>query len=82
VFQDDPQFELAGRTVQVKDYVSTIETGVKNKPLHCAKFIHLSDYRTVDITYSGMATGMSKIQDVSMLFSMASKRICQQIKKV
>jgi hypothetical protein len=38
----------------------------------------------VEITnpiYSGVAMGMSKIQNVSMLFSMVSKRRCQQINK-
>jgi hypothetical protein len=50
VFQEDPQFELAGRTVQVKDDVSTIESGIKIQPLHGAEFIHLSDYSIVEIT--------------------------------
>jgi hypothetical protein len=42
----------------------------------------LSDYNIVEITnptYSGVAMGMSKIQNVSMLFSMVSKMRCQQI---
>jgi hypothetical protein len=68
--------------VQVKDDVLTIECGVKIQPLHGAEFIHLSDYRIVEITnptYPGVAMGMSKIQNVSMLFSMVSKRRCQQI---
>jgi hypothetical protein len=80
VFQEDPQFELAGRTVQVKDDVSTIESGVKIQPLRGAEFINLSDYSIVEIinpTYSGVAMGMSKIQNVSMLFSMVSKKRCQ-----
>jgi hypothetical protein len=84
VFQEDPQFELAGRTVQVKDDVSTIESGVKIQPLHGAEFINLSDYNIIEITnptYFGMAMGMSNIQNVSMLFSMVSKRRCQQINK-
>jgi hypothetical protein len=75
---------LAGHTVQVKDDVSTIETGFKIEPLHGAEFIHLSDYSIMEITnltYSGVAMGMSKNQNVSMLFSMASKRRCQQINK-
>jgi hypothetical protein len=50
VFQEDPYFELTGRTVQVKEDVSTIELGVKMQPLHGAKFIHLSDYIIVEIT--------------------------------
>jgi hypothetical protein len=64
VFQEDPQFELTGRTVQVKDDVSTIESGVKIQPLSGAEFINLSDYNIVEITnptYSGVAMGMSKI---------------------
>jgi hypothetical protein len=68
--------------VQVKDDISTIESGVKIQPLRGAELINLSDYRIVKITnptYSGMAMGMSKIQNVSMLFSMVSKRRCQQI---
>jgi hypothetical protein len=84
VYQEDPQFELAGGTVQVKDDVSTIETGVKIQPLYGAKFIHLSDYSIVEITnptHSGVAMGMIKIQNESMLFSMVSKRRCQQINK-
>jgi hypothetical protein len=48
VFQEDPQFELAGRTVQVKDDVSTIESGVKIQLLHGAEFINLSDYNIVE----------------------------------
>jgi hypothetical protein len=82
VFQEDPQFELAGHTVQVKDDISTIDTGVKIEPLNGVKFIHLLDYIIVEITnptYSGVAMGMSKRQNVSMLFSMVSKRRCQQI---
>jgi hypothetical protein len=70
--------------VQVKYDVSTIETGVKIQLLHGAKFIHLADYSIVEITnptYSGVAMGMSKIQNVSMLFCMVSKRICHQINK-
>jgi hypothetical protein len=84
VFQEDPQFELAGRTVQVKDDMSTIESGVKIQQLHGAEFINLSDYNIVEITnptYSGVAMGMRKNQNVSMLFSMVSKRRCQQINK-
>jgi hypothetical protein len=84
VFQEDPQFELAGRTVQVKDDASTIETGVKIQPLRGSEFINLSDYSIVDITdptYSGVAMGMSKIQNLSMLFSMVSNMRCQQINK-
>jgi hypothetical protein len=49
VFQEDPQFDLAGHIVQVKDDISNIETGVKIEPLHGAKFIHLSDYSIVEI---------------------------------
>jgi hypothetical protein len=84
VFHEDPEFELAKRTVQVKDNVSTIQSGVKIQPLHGAEFIKLSDYNIIEITnrtYSGVAMGMSKIQNVSMLFSTVSKRICQQINK-
>jgi hypothetical protein len=84
VFQEDPGFELAGRTVQVKDDVSTIQSGVKIQPIHSAEFIKLSDYNIVEInnpTYSGVAMGMSKIQNVSMLFSTLSKRRYQQINK-
>jgi hypothetical protein len=84
VFQEDPQFELAGRTVQFKDGVATIHSGVKIQPLHGAEFSKLSDYNIVEITnptYSGVAMGISKIQNVSMLFSMVSKRRCQQINK-
>jgi hypothetical protein len=65
VFQEDPQFELTGRTVQVKDEISTIESGFKIQPLRGAEFINLSDY--------------SIGENVSILFSMVSKRICQQI---
>jgi hypothetical protein len=68
--------------VQVKDEISTIESGVKIKPLRGAEFISLSDYSIVEITnpkYSGVAMGMRKNQNVSMLFSMVSKRRCQQI---
>jgi hypothetical protein len=82
VFQEDPQFELAGHIVQVKDDISTIKTGVNIEPLHGAKLIHLLDYSIVEITnptYSGVAMGTSKNQNVSMLFSMVSKIICQQI---
>jgi hypothetical protein len=50
VFQEDPQFELDGRTVQVKDDVSTIQSGVNIQPLHGAEFIKLSDYNIVNIT--------------------------------
>jgi hypothetical protein len=39
VFQEDPQFDFAGDIVQVKDYISTIETGVRMEPSHNAKFI-------------------------------------------
>jgi hypothetical protein len=63
--------------VQVKDGVSNIESGVKFQPLHNAKFIHLSDYSIVEITsptYSGLAMGMSKIQNVSMLFGISTKK--------
>jgi hypothetical protein len=70
--------------VQVKEDISTIESGVKIQPLHSAELINLSDYNIFEITnstYSGVAMGMSKIQNVSMLFSMASKRRCQQINK-
>jgi hypothetical protein len=84
VFQEDPQYEWAGRAVQVKDEVSTIETGVIIEPLHGAKFIHLLDYIIIEITnptHSGVAMGMSKNQNISMLFSMVSKRRCQQINK-
>jgi hypothetical protein len=84
VFQEDAHFELAGRTVQVKDDVSTIPNGVKIQPLHGDEFVKLSDYNIVEITnptYSGVAMGMSKIQNLSMLFSMVSKRRCQQINK-
>jgi hypothetical protein len=85
VFQEDPEFELAGRTVQFKDDVSTIQSGVKIQPLHHgAEFSKLSDYNIVEITnptYSGVAMGMSKIQNVSMLFSTVSKRRFQQINK-
>jgi hypothetical protein len=42
VFQEDPEFELAGRTVQVKDDVSTIQSGVKIQTIHGAEFIKLS----------------------------------------
>jgi hypothetical protein len=83
VFQEDPKFEQVVRTVQVKDDVSTIESGVKIQPLHGAKFIHLSYYRIVDLTnpkFSGVAMVMSKIHNVSMFFSMVSKRRCQKIK--
>jgi hypothetical protein len=84
VFQEDPQFELAGSTVQVKDDVYTIETGVTIEPLHGAKFIHLSDDSIMEITtptYYGVAMGMTKNLNRSMLFSMVSKRRCQQINK-
>jgi hypothetical protein len=84
VFQEDPEFELAGRTVQVKDDMSTSQSGVKIQPIHGAEFSKLSDYNTIEITnptYSGVAMGMSKIQNVSMLFSTVSKRRCQQINK-
>jgi hypothetical protein len=77
VFQEEPEFELAGRTVQVEEDVSTIQSGVKIQPLHGAEFIKLSDYNIVEITnptYSGVAMGMRKIQNVSMLFSTVSKR--------
>jgi hypothetical protein len=50
VFQEDPEFELAGHTVQVKDDVSTIQSGVNIQPLHGAEFIKLSDYNIVEIT--------------------------------
>jgi hypothetical protein len=82
VFQEDPQFELAGRTMQVKEDVSTIGSGVKIQPLRGAEFINLSDYSIVEIanpTYSCVAMGIIKIQNVSMLFSMVSKRRCQHI---
>jgi ribosomal protein L22 len=68
--------------VQVKDAISIIKTGVKIEPLQGEKFIRLSDYSIVEITnptYSVAAMGMSKKQNVSMLFSMVRKRICQQI---
>jgi hypothetical protein len=58
--------------------------GVKIQPLHGAEFINLSDYNIVEITnptYSGVAMVMIKIQNVSMLFSMVSRRRCQQINK-
>jgi hypothetical protein len=82
VFQEDRQFELTGRTVQVKDDVSTSESGVKIQALHGAEFINLYDYNIVEITnptYSGVAMGMRKFQNVSMLFSIVSKRRCKQI---
>jgi hypothetical protein len=82
VFQEDPQFELAVCTVQVKDNISTIETCVKIRPFRGAKFIHFSDYSIMEITnptYYGVATGMRKNQNVSMLFNMVSKRRCPQI---
>jgi hypothetical protein len=68
--------------VQVKDDVSTIQSGVKIQPIHGAEFIKLYDYKIGEITnptYSGVAMGMSKIQNVSMLFSTVIKRRCQQI---
>jgi hypothetical protein len=49
VFQEDPEFELAGRTVQVKEDISTIQIGVKIQPLHGAEFIKLSYYNIVEI---------------------------------
>jgi hypothetical protein len=82
VFQEDPEFKLAGRTVQVKDDVS-IQSGVKVQPIHGAEFIKWYDYNIVEITnptYSGVAMGMRKIQNVSMLISTVSKRRFQQIK--
>jgi hypothetical protein len=85
VFQEDPQFELTGHTVQVKDAVSTIKTGVKIEPLHSAKFTHFLDYSIVEITnptYSGVAMGMSRKQNVSMLFYMVSKKIQQMNNKM
>jgi hypothetical protein len=68
--------------VQVKDDVSNIESGVKIQPLGGTEFINLSDYSIVEITnptYSGVAMGMRKVQNVSMLFSIVSKRRCQHI---
>jgi hypothetical protein len=84
VFQEYPQFNLAGDIVQVKDDISKIETGVKIEPLDGAKFIYLSDYIVVEINnprYSGVAMGMSKEENVAMLFSKVSKRRSQQINK-
>jgi hypothetical protein len=52
------------------------------EPLDGAKFIYSSDYSVVDInnpTYSGVAMGMSKEENVAMLFSKVSKRRCQQM---
>jgi hypothetical protein len=51
---------------------------------HGAKFIHLSEYSIVEITnttYYGVEMGMSKTQNVSMLFSIVMKRRYQQINK-
>jgi hypothetical protein len=71
--------------VQINDNVSTIDSGVKIQLLHGAKFIHLSDYIIVEITnptLCGVEMGMIKSQNVSMLFSMVSKRRCQQINNI
>jgi hypothetical protein len=51
VFQEDPQFNLTGYNVQVKDSISQIESGVKMEPLDGAKFIYLSDYIVVKLNY-------------------------------
>jgi hypothetical protein len=69
--------------MQVKDNMSTIQSAVKIQPIHGAEFINFYDFNIVEITnptYSGEAMGMSKIQNVSMLFSTVSKRRYQQIK--
>jgi hypothetical protein len=82
VFEEDPQFELAGRTVQVEDDISNIESGVKIQLLRGAEFIKLSDYSIMEITnptYFGVEMGMSKVHNLSMLLSMVSKRRCQKI---
>jgi hypothetical protein len=84
VIQKYPEFELAGRTVQVQDDVSTIQSGVNIKPLQGAELINFSEYNIVQITnptYSGVAMGMSKIQNISMLFSTVSKKRFQKINK-
>jgi hypothetical protein len=65
VFQEDSQFELAGHTVQVKDNISNIESGVNIQPLRGAEFINLYDYSIAEMTnptYSGVAMVMSKFR--------------------
>jgi hypothetical protein len=79
MFQEDPQFDLAGDAVKVKDDISQIESGVKMEPLDGAKFIYLLNYSIVEInnpTYSGVEMGMSKEEIVAMLVSKVSKRRC------
>jgi hypothetical protein len=80
VFQEDPQFDLLGDIVQVKDDISQIESGVKIYPLVSAKFMYLPDCSAVDInnpTYSRMAMGMIKEENVAILFRTVSKSRCQ-----
>jgi hypothetical protein len=72
VFQEEPQLDLAGDTVQLKDNIYNIESGVKMEPLEGTKFIYLSDYSIMEINnpkYSGMAMGMIKEENIVMLFS-------------
>jgi hypothetical protein len=42
LFQENPQFDLAGNVLQMKDDISQIESGVAMEPLDGAKFIYLS----------------------------------------
>jgi hypothetical protein len=52
------------------------------EPLDGAKFVYLSDYIILELnnpTYSGVAMGISKEENVSMLFSKVSKMRYQQI---
>jgi hypothetical protein len=63
VFQEDPQFDLAGNIVQVKDNISQIESGITMEPLDGEKFVYLSEYSVVELihpTYSDVTLGMSK----------------------
>jgi hypothetical protein len=84
VFQKDPQFDLAGDIVQVKDTISQIESGFTMDHLDGATLVLLSDYIVVELshwTYSGVVMGMSKDKNLAMLFRKVSKRRCQQINK-
>jgi hypothetical protein len=77
VFQEDPQFDLTGDIVQVKDNISQIESGVKMETLDVETFVYLLDYSVMELnhpTHSGVVMGMSKDENVAMLFSKVSKR--------
>jgi hypothetical protein len=81
VFQEDLKFNLAGDTVQVWDDVSP-RNNVHLHPLDCARFLSLSYYSVlgpINPKFFGMVMGLSKDNNVAMIFSKACKRRCQQI---